>query len=130
MSENRIGKSIVQNSFSVGTDRILVRIGRSYRLLMIEDIQWVEAQGNYLRIHLKDDSVLVRYALCKIEEKLDSRLFARINRSTIVRTDLIRELRSIDGSGFRVVVNEDMSWKWGRRYRNNLDKLMANNRME
>lgn len=124
MDRQKSKGSIVRTAFQVGMERILVKSGRQYRLIPIDDIQWVEAQGNYLRIHLREGSLVVRHTLSSIEAKLNPRLFVRINRSTIVRVDQIRELRSLDGSGFHVVMDDRRSWKWGRRYRHNLDRLL------
>ena len=107
-----------------GIPRLVVKIGRSYRFVRMEDIDWLEAERNYLRLHLGDKSHLIRHTLGGIEEKLDPQRFVRINRSTIVNVERIKELRCLTNSNLRVVIDDDHSWNWGRRYRCNLARLI------
>jgi len=103
---------------------LVVKVGRTYRFIHKVDIDWLEAEGNYLRIHLGDKSHLIRHTLSGIEGKLDPRRFVRINRSTIVNVGRIKELRSLSNANLRVVLADDRSWNWGRRYRRNLARLI------
>jgi len=106
------------------TERLVVKIGRSYRFVRMEDIDWLEAEKNYLRLHLGGKSHLIRHTLGGIEEKLDPQRFVRINRSTIVNVERIKELRCLTNSNMQVVIDDNHSWNWGRRYRGNLARLI------
>jgi len=110
------------------TGRLVVKIGRTYRFIHIDEIDCLEAEGNYLRLHMGDKSHLIRHTLSGIEAKLDPRRFVRINRSTIVNVDRIRELRTFNDSRLRVILRDDRSWNWGRRYRHNLVRLIEGDR--
>lgn len=60
------------------------------------DVLWVEASGDYVRLHTKDHSFLLRDTMTNIESRLGAEKFVRIHRSTIVRLDVIREIRLKD----------------------------------
>ena len=57
-----------------------------------EDIDWVEASGNYVKIHAKGEAHLIRESMKNMEAKLDAKTFVRIHRSAIVNIDRIKEL--------------------------------------
>lgn len=105
-------------------ERMLVKVGRSYRLIRTDEIDCMEAEGNYIRLHLDDHSILFRHTMCEMEKKLDPGRFVRVNRSTIVNVGRIKELRSDQNCGYRVVLDNEKAWVWGRRYRDNLHRLI------
>lgn len=73
-------------------ERLVVREGGRIFFLRAEEIDWIEAAGNYLRLHAARQSHLIRETMAGIEAQLDSAKFARIHRSTIVNLDRVREL--------------------------------------
>jgi two-component system, LytTR family, response regulator len=56
-------------------------------------VDWIEAAGNYVRLHLGADSYLFRETMNHMESRLGARRFARIHRSRIVNTERIKELQ-------------------------------------
>ena len=80
--------------------RLAVRTGDTLVLVDVRTIDWVEACGDYVRIHAGRKKHLVAERMHAIERLLDPRRFLRIHRSILVRLDGIRELsREPDGSG-------------------------------
>jgi two-component system LytT family response regulator len=80
--------------------RLAVRTGEKLVLVDVKTIDWVEAFGDYVRIHTGRTKHLVAERMHAIERLLDPRRFLRVHRSIIVRLDGIRELaREPDGSG-------------------------------
>ncbi|MGH9794793.1 MAG: LytR/AlgR family response regulator transcription factor [Candidatus Acidiferrales bacterium] len=73
-------------------ERLVVREGGRIFFLRAEEIDWIEAAGNYLRLHAARQSHLIRETMAGIEAQLDPAKFARIHRSTIVNLDRVREL--------------------------------------
>jgi len=59
----------------------------------VEEIDWVEAAGNYVRLHVGPDRHLLRETMQRLGERLDPAKFVRIHRGAIVNLDRIRELR-------------------------------------
>jgi hypothetical protein len=75
--------------------RIPVKTRGGVLLLPLEEVDWVESQGNYLALHAGPKVHLVRDTLARFEARLDPREFVRIHRRTIVRADRVRELTSL-----------------------------------
>lgn len=91
---------------------------------MMDEIDWMRAEGNYVRICKGKERYLIRDTLTHMENRLDKSRFVRVNRSVIVNIERIRELKSFRPYGVKVVLENDRCWNWGRRYRSNLDDLM------
>jgi len=73
-------------------ERLIVKSGGRVFFLRTEEIDWVEAAGNYVRLHARNESHLLRESMKNMEAKLDPKLFVRIHRSAIVNVDRIKEL--------------------------------------
>jgi two-component system LytT family response regulator len=82
-------------------------------LIAVKDVDWIEAEGKYVRIHVRDQSHLVRDAMTAVEDRLDSRLFVRIHRSTIVN---LRRVREIEHDSV-VVLHDGTRLTMSRRFR-------------
>lgn len=75
-------------------DRIVVKGAHRVRLLPVEQISWIEADGMYVKLHTRDGAVhLHRGLLGSLGASLDERRFVRIHRSAIVNIDLVDGLR-------------------------------------
>jgi two-component system LytT family response regulator len=84
--------------------RIAVRNGAKLTLVDVGGIDWVEADGDYARIHTGKHTHLVSYRMHALERLLETGGFIRIHRSLIVNSDRVQELhREGDGSGFIVL---------------------------
>lgn len=98
-------------------DRMIIKTDGRVFFVRVKDMDWIEAQGNYVMIHVGKESHLVRDAISKIEEDLDPRLFLRIHRSTIVNIDRIQELQSLFHGDYRVLLKDGTKLLLSRRYR-------------
>jgi len=103
-------------------ERLIVKTGGRVFFLRTRDIDWVEAAGNYLRVHVGADAHMIRQTMSGIEEQLDPRLFFRIHRSQIVNMDRIKELRPLFNGEYEVVLRTGARLTLSRTYR---DKLQA-----
>lgn len=103
-------------------ERILVRHGESAFLLRAEEIDWLQAEGNYVRVHAAGESYLVRGTLNAFEERLDPAVFARIHRSHIVNLDRIRALHPWSHGDWQVVLRDGTELMLSRRYRDRLPR--------
>ena len=104
--------------------RLLVKVGNRYLFLNVNDIEWIEKEKNYSRVHIGKKSYLIRSTLSNIEKKMDHNKFMRINRSVIINTECIRELVFLKYSKYLVILNNQKSRVWGPRFRNNLHKIL------
>jgi two-component system LytT family response regulator len=96
------------------------------RLVCIDpaDIEWVEAEGNYLRVHTNVQHFLVRDTMTAFEERLDPTRFARIHRSTIVNLRRIAELHPLFHGEYTVVMRNGVRLTLSRSYRDALRHLL------
>ncbi len=83
---------------------IPVELAGTTRMLPRSAVRWVEAQGDYARLHTADGSHLVRVPLSMLAERWADAGFVRIHRSYLVQLKLITELR-LTGSGYVVVID-------------------------
>ncbi|HEY0024578.1 MAG TPA: LytTR family DNA-binding domain-containing protein [Longimicrobium sp.] len=100
---------------------LLLRTGDVLRLVRVDDIDWVEADGHHVRICVAGQTIIVRGKLTALEQELDPILFLRIHRSTIVNLDRIVELRHWFGGDYNVVLRDGKVLKLSRSYRSRLE---------
>lgn len=108
-------------------DRVIIKAGGRVIFLKTEEVDWIEAQGNYVALHTGKDKHLFRSSLNSLELQLDPKRFRRIHRSTIVNVDSIRELQSGFRGDYRVVLRNGAELKLSHRFRGNLDKDFGGN---
>lgn len=90
-----------------GDDEVIpVELAGTTKLIPRSTVRWVEAQGDYARLHTQEGSHLVRIPLAQLEERWSDAGFVRIHRSYLVALPLITELR-MGASGYTVVIGED-----------------------
>lgn len=110
-------------------DRILVGSGGRMTFLKLRDVDWIEADDNYLRFHAGRETHLVRDTLRRLEPRLDPRLFLRIHRSAIVNIEAIAEIRSLFHGDYDVLLRDGTALPVGRTYRDRLLQRMGDTRV-
>jgi two-component system LytT family response regulator len=73
-------------------ERLIVKTAGRVFFVRVEDVDWVEASGNYVKVHAKGEAHLIRESMKNMEARLDPKRFVRIHRSAIVNIDRIKEL--------------------------------------
>jgi two-component system, LytTR family, response regulator len=73
-------------------ERLVVRDGGRVSFLRVEEIDWIESEGNYLKLHVGADAHVVRGTLKSSAARLDPERFVRVSRSAIVNLDRVREI--------------------------------------
>lgn len=101
-------------------ERILVRRGETATLLRTDEIIWIEAAGNYSRLHTAAGPHLIRCTLAGLEARLDPARFARIHRSHIVNLDQIRSLHPWSHGDWLVRLHDGTELMLSRRFRDRL----------
>jgi two-component system LytT family response regulator len=82
---------------------VMVRVGTRDIILKVDEIDWIQAETYYARLHIRGRSYLYRERMHVLESRLDPRHFARVHRSAIVNLDRVREIVH-DSRGEHVVV--------------------------
>ena len=98
-------------------DRLLVKASGRVLFLKTEDIDWIEAAGNYVRLHVGRESHLLRETMNTIETKLDPARFLRIHRSTIVNLDRIKEMQPWFSGEYVVLLKDGTELTLSQGYR-------------
>ena len=101
-------------------NRIVVRERDRVLLIDVGDIDWIGADGDYVRVHASGKSHLIRDTMIAMEQRLDRGAFLRIHRSTIVNTSRIRELRPYSSREYAVILRDGTRLRLSRRYRERL----------
>jgi len=114
------------NSSRRPIDRLVVRGPDRVRLLPVEQIAWIEADGMYVKLHTRDGATHQHRALLgALDDTLDSRRFVRIHRSAIVNIDVVAELRQDVHADYVAVLRDRTEIRVGRRFRARLQARLG-----
>lgn len=105
-------------------ERIVVRSGGRILILRVDDIDWLEAASNYVRIHAGGRQYLLRETMSNLEARLDPGRFVRIHRSTMVRLDRVRELEPLFQGDYVLILEDGTRLTSSRGYRDRLQGLL------
>ncbi len=108
------------------SERLVVKAGGRLFFLRADEIDWIEAAGNYVRLHVGNTSHLLRETMNAIEGRLDPEKFFRIHRSRIVNMERIQELQPWLNGEYSVLLRTGTRLTLSRGYREKLqDRLRA-----
>ena len=105
------------------TDRIPVKAHGRVMIVNVAEIDWVEADGDYVSVHVGAKSWLLRETIAAAEARLALSGFVRIHRSTLVNIRHVRELQPLSKGEFTVVLLDGTQLKLSRNYRFALERL-------
>lgn len=105
-------------------DRLFVRGAKSVKPIKVDDIHWIEAEGDYSRLHLKNESALCSMGLGKVLEKLNPQKFVRVHRSHALSLSALRNLKPDGYGGFTALLENDKELKVSRSYSDQIKKDM------
>jgi two-component system LytT family response regulator len=105
--------------------RLTVATGGRILFVPVADIDWVEAEGNYARLHVARHVYDVRETLQALTEKLDPREFIRIHRSTIVNVRRIREVQPWFQGSHLVLLHSGEELRMSRYQREAVERLLG-----
>lgn len=104
-------------TWPVRPERFLVRKLRREFLIAAGDIEWLQAQGNYVGLRVRGHDYLLRSTLADFLEQLDPARFARVHRSYAVNLDQIAEIEPLDAGDARLRMRDGSQVPCSRRYR-------------
>jgi len=102
-----------------------VRTAAGVRIVRVEAVRYLAADGHFVRIHTGAETLEVRATLQEYEDQLDPARFARIHRATIVNLDFVRELRPWFRGDYLVQLVDGTELKLSRHYRPALADRLA-----
>ncbi|WP_411280253.1 LytR/AlgR family response regulator transcription factor [Gemmatimonas sp.] len=105
--------------------RILVKQDGRMFFVKTTEIDWIEADRNYVRLHVSKTAHTIRERISHLEETLDPRLFARIHRSTIVNLNRVREMQQWFSGDYVVILEDGTRLRLSRHYRDRVEKQVG-----
>jgi two-component system LytT family response regulator len=129
-SDCELGKRVVKMLSSAPQtqrpwDRLVVKSGGSTRFIRVAEIDWIEAAGVYVNLHIEGLQLLYRASLQELSERLDPRRFVRVHRSAIVNIESILQLEPISHGEFDVVLKNGARTRVSRNFRVQLENRLG-----
>jgi two-component system, LytTR family, response regulator len=106
-------------------DRLPIKANGRIVLIRLADIDWIEADGDYVSIHAGSKTWLMRETVAALELRLALSGFVRIHRSILVNAARVKELRPLDKGEYTVVLDDGTELKLTRNYRASVERLVG-----
>lgn len=107
-----------------GLGRIMVRSSGRITFVRVEEVDWIEAQGDYICLHSQGRKHLVREKISDMEDQLSPNAFLRIHRSTMVNVSRIKEMQPLFHGEYAVVLHDGTRLTMSRSFRDKVfDRL-------
>jgi two-component system LytT family response regulator len=108
-------------------ERLIVKNNGHVCFVKAEEIDWIEAEGNYVRLHTARESHLLRETISALENCLDPKKFLRVHRSTIINIDRVKEMQSWFHGEYRIIMQSGAELMLSRNYRDRLNEFLGKN---
>ena len=105
--------------------RLAIKSAGRILFLDLEEIDWIEAADNYVRLHAGRESHLLRETMNSLEQRLDPEQFVRVHRSRIVNIDRVKELRPLFRGEYDLMLKDGTRLETGRGYRDRVQRLVS-----
>jgi two-component system LytT family response regulator len=96
--------------------RFVVKRGDAHHFVSVDEVDWIDAADNYLRLHAGSKVHFYRSTMKQVEDELDPARFLRVHRSAIVSVDRIDSIRSNEGGGHIIRLLDGFELKSSRQY--------------
>lgn len=106
-------------------ERLVIKAAGRIYFLETNEIDWIEAEGNYVSVHSARKSHLLRETISSLESQLDPKKFVRVHRSSIVRLDRIKELQPWFHGEYRIILNDGTQLTLSRNHRDKLQEALG-----
>jgi len=108
----------------VAPPQLVVKVDGSHLFLRPDEIDWLEASGKDVHLHLASSKLVVRESMSSIESRLDPRTFVRVHRSAIVNRTRIREMQPWFKGDYLLILRSGAKVVSGRTYRDAVQRLL------
>ncbi|MBC60640.1 MAG: DNA-binding response regulator [Gammaproteobacteria bacterium] len=99
-------------------DRLAIKDGTSLTFVPVKDIDWIDAAGDYMCVHAKGETHIMRTTMKELEARLAPSIFQRVHRSTIVNLERVEKISSHINGEFHLILGGGISLKMSRSYKN------------
>ena len=102
------------------TDRLAIKDGSSTSFVPIREIDWIDAAGDYMCVHVGSETHIMRITMKELEARLDSSVFQRVHRSTIVNVDRVVKASSHVNGEYYLSLRSGATLKMSRSYKDKI----------
>jgi two-component system LytT family response regulator len=106
-------------------ERLVIKSAGRISFLKTDEVDWIEAAGNYVRLHVARESHMLRETMGAIEHKLDPAKFVRIHRGAVVNLERIKDLQPLFHGDHQVTLRDGSRLTLSRSYRENLERVLG-----
>ena len=106
-------------------ERLVIKSAGRISFLKTDEVDWIEAAGNYVRLHAARESHMLRETMSTIEAKLDPSKFVRIHRGAVVNLERIKTLQPLFHGDHQVTLRDGSRLTLSRSYRENLERVLG-----
>jgi len=124
--EGRIISLLEELKSSRHIERFAIKVGEKVLFVRSDDVDSIEAEGNYVRLNAAAASYMLRETINSVESQVDPRKFVRIHRSTIVNIDRVKEMQLWARGEYKVILENGASYTLSRGYREHFDHFIKN----
>jgi two-component system LytT family response regulator len=115
-------QQVTKNTF---LERLVIKSAGRISFLKTDEVDWIEAAGNYVRLHVARESHMLRETMSSIEGKLDPGKFVRIHRGAVVNLERIKDLQPLFHGDHQVTLRDGSRLTLSRSYRDNLERVLG-----
>ena len=106
-------------------ERLVIKSAGRISFLKTDEVDWIEAAGNYVRLHVARESHMLRETMSSLESKLDPAKFVRIHRGAVVNLERIKDLQPLFHGDHQVMLRDGSRLTLSRSYRENLERVLG-----
>ena len=99
-------QTLLEDAMVLPPQRLLIRDRGRITPVPVDDVDWIEASGDYVMVHVKEQSHLLERSLAEMADLLGRRGFARVHRGAIVNLSRIKELRPLGSGRYELVLTD------------------------
>ena len=110
-------------------ERLLLKSSGRIYFVKTDEVDWIESAGNYAKLHVGQQTHLLRETMSGLEESLNPENFLRIHRSCIVNIDRVKELHPLFSGDYVVIMQDKRELTLSRNYRDRLLNLFKKQKL-
>jgi two-component system LytT family response regulator len=115
----------ILDDLKTAAKRLLVRDGGRTKPIRVDEIDWIDAVGNYARLHVSGQTHMLRTTLRTLEDRLGPAHFCRVHRSALINLDRVTEVQAWASGDSVVILSDGARLRVSRRYRVELERRLG-----
>ena len=116
-SYSAVGELVNDSELVSHSDRLAIKDGSSTTFVPVRDIDWIDAAGDYMCVHVKNETHIMRTTMRELETSLNPSIFQRVHRSTIVNVERVMKVSSHINGEYYLTLSCGSSLKMSRSYK-------------